>query len=96
MPISHLPRGPQPRGGHEVQRRIDECVMDALDDREALSRWYAEGLRLLLRLHEDRVTLCDAGCGVDLQGLVESLKPWSEEEVRKVAEEVARDREQEW
>jgi hypothetical protein len=91
--ISHLPRGPScttPAG----ERRINECVADALEDREELSRWYALGLRLLLRLHEDRVTLCDAGCGIDLQGIVESLKPWSVEEVRRVAEEVARDREQ--
>jgi hypothetical protein len=94
MPYARLPRGPI-SPGHEFQRRIDECVMDALDDRAELLLWYADGLRLLRRLHEDRVTLCDAGCGIDLQGVVESLKPHDVEKVVAAAEEVARDREQE-
>jgi hypothetical protein len=94
MPISHLPRGPITDLSHAARKRINECIDDSLEDRLEILAWYEQGLRLLLRLHEDRVTLCDAGCGVDIQGIVESVKPWSVEEVRRVAEEVARDREQ--
>lgn len=94
MPHIVLPRG-ESTEDPKVEARVAECIADALADRLEILAWYEQGLRVLMRLHEDRVTLCDAGCGIDIQGTVESMKPLSEDEVRKFAEEVARDREQE-
>lgn len=94
MPYVHPPRGPLTDLSHGARKRINECIDGSLEAREALMEWWAKGVVLLANLPEDRVTLCDAGSGVDLRGVVESLKPRGVEYVRAAAEEVARDREQ--
>lgn len=76
-----------------LERRIASYVADAREDWEQLTYLHVAAKKFVDQMHLLDVTLCDAGCGEDLQGVVETLKPRSWEQVRQAAEDKARDRE---
>lgn len=74
-----------------TERRIEEVVAGAEEDRLALLKWWLDGVEMFSNMHEKRITLCDAGCGIDLEGIIRDLTPHDDAAVEKHAREVAAD-----
>lgn len=72
-----------------AEAREAETVANALDDRQTLERLYEIMRDAMGRLFENRVTLCDAGCLIDLQAIVETFRPHDAKTVEASARKVA-------
>lgn len=70
-------------------RRINEHVADAEEDRALLMSLWLHMRAELDKLHRRDVTLCDGGNGTDLIALARQFRPHSPEQVAIKALEVA-------
>lgn len=70
-------------------RRINELVADAAEDRDAIETVVDQLIAVLENLHRRDVTYADGGNGLDLIVLAKQFRPHSPEQVALKAREVA-------
>ena len=72
-----------------AEAREAEIVHNAQCDRQTMERFYEVARTMLHTLFERRVTLCDAGCAIDIEAIVEGLRPHDAATVERAARQVA-------
>ena len=72
-----------------AEAREAEIVHNAQCDRQTMERFHAVARTLLHTLFERRVTLCDNGCAIDIEAIVEGFRPHDAARVERAARELA-------
>ena len=78
-----------------AETREAEIVHNAQCDRQTMERFYEVARTMLHTLFERNVTLCDAGCAIDIEAIVEGFRPHDAATVERAARELARQEEAE-
>ena len=73
-----------------AEDREAEIVHNAQCDRQTMERAYWVLKTCVDMLFERKVTLCDAGCMIDIEAIVEGFRPHDAARVERAARELAK------